>query len=271
MKHRPSTPGRGGWRQPRRVFLCSTSDPFHEKVPDKWRDRIFATMALCPQHTFMVLTKRPERMFNWFMIQSLVGSSEQLLDATKGRWPLPNVWLGVSVEDQANADHRIPYLLRAPAARRFVSYEPALGPVNLHRISPPNDFGYASPWMDALRGELVGDDGVVEGAGGRRLDWIIAGGESGPRARPAHPAWFRQVRDDARAAGVPFFFKQWGIWHPCEMRDGVCYPMPGHGRFHSWRAPIYDPDAAAGWNWRRLGKRRAGRTLDGRTWDEIPE
>lgn len=214
------------WRLPRCIFVNSTSDLFHERLPDEAIDRVIAVMALCPQHRFLVLTKRPERMRQYMTTEVrgqwsgkayvVEGGEGQLRPMTDVRfrmmsvlcdmlsrapsqainrasewqdahypggdglvrkWPLPNVWLGASVEDQPMADERIPHLLATPAAVRFVSYEPALGPVDFQ-----------------LGGERAG-----------RLDWVIAGGESGPGARPAHPDWFRSVRDQCAAAGVAFF------------------------------------------------------------------
>jgi len=144
-------------------------------------------------------------------------------------WPLPNVWLGVSVEDQRRADERIPHLLSTPAAVRFLSIEPLLGPVNLTRIELG---GGRRPTWNALSGArgFYGENTVRIDHGDPGLDWVIVGGESGPGARPMHPDWARSVRDQCVAAGVPFFFKQWG---------GV-------------------------------RKKETGRVLDGRTWEEMP-
>lgn len=162
--------------RPSRIFVNSMSDLFHEKVPDEFIDKVFAVMAMAKQHTFQVLTKRPERM-RAFLRNPYWGRSAAL----------PNVWLGVSVEDQPTADKRIPILLQTPAAIRFVSYEPAIGPVDFEQYT-----GYRR--MRDFK----------------ELDWVIAGGESGPHARPSHPDWFRSVRDQCQAAGIPFLFKQWG-------------------------------------------------------------
>ena len=167
------------WQKPRRVFVDSMSDLFHESLPDDVLDRVFEIMARCPQHTFQILTKRPENMLRWLEAPSRLAWPPD-------EWPLPNVWLGVSVEDQATADERIPLLLEVPAAKRFVSYEPALGPVDLSRFMWPSR-AFA-------------------------LDWIIVGGESGPRARPFALEWARAVRDQCREAGVAFFLKQMGRW-----------------------------------------------------------
>lgn len=171
------------WKSPRTVFVNSMSDLFHEAVPNAFIDRAFAVMALCPQHTFIVLTKRPERMREY---------SVRL-------WP--NVWLGVSVEDQRTADQRIPLLLDTPAAVRVVSAEPLLGPVDLNRDTN----GYE--W---LRGLLMTLGGAARHVWLPPLDWLIVGGESGPQARPCDVAWVRSLVRQTKAAGVPVFVKQLG-------------------------------------------------------------
>jgi protein gp37 len=180
------------WRQPRRIFVCSLSDLFNHDNPDNNIDRVFATAALCPQHTFMVLTKSPHRMMQYwsdlrrrlnliFGIAANIDCSE--VDRTWASMmshprPLPNVWLGVSVEQQATAEIRITNLLRTPAVVRFVSAEPLLGPLDLRR------------WL------------------GNGIDWIITGGESGSGARPMHPDWARSLVQQCKASGVPIFVKQ---------------------------------------------------------------
>lgn len=194
------------WREPRRIFVNSMSDLFHEALPDEAIDRVFAVMALCPQHTFQVLTKRPERMLAWASREFLGGDIRIQINEMEDRrehypgfcelgrrrieefWPLPNIWLGASVENRATADARIPLLLRTPAAKRFVSYEPALGPVT-----------FRPEW---LRGRPLSD--------GARLDQIIVGGESGPSARPLNLRWVRFVIRQCRDAGVACFVKQLG-------------------------------------------------------------
>jgi len=217
------------WRRPRHAIL--QFDPFHESVPDEWIDKIFAVMALAPQHTFQVLTKRAKRMRDYIgtragdwnivlpdafrpgalpisrhaVIAHLGDTTEEhrkLYDAKPTRWPLPNVWLGVTAEDQPRADERIPDLLATPAAVRFVSVEPMLGQI---------DF---SKWF------FVGAEGGIEYAYSRSqlLDWIICGGESGPGARPMNLEWFRGLFAQCQAAGVPFFGKQLG--HTCIMPRG---------------------------------------------------
>ncbi len=279
------------WRRPRRIFVNSTSDLFHESVPDDWIDRIFAVMALCPQHTFQVLTKRPE-----WMRQYMRDARERVMDivcdracdedwpvllvfppnhippdSMSGRrvditaWPLPNVWLGTSAEDQATADARIPDLLATPAAVRFLSAEPLLGPLDLERAWHGDsalegecwgecawcDLGY--PPMHNCQKGRQSSAALSKGRDG--LDWVITGGESGPGARPMHPDWARSLRDQCVAAGVPFFFKQWGEWEADEVgpedKRSIRHP-PGSVIF------------------RRVGKKAAGRKLGGRTWDEMP-
>lgn len=234
------------WAQPRRVFVNSMSDLFHEGVPDEFLDQVFGTMALATAHTFQVLTKRPERMLSYiqrlgkrleaeFPYLQAVGRPDGVGHrvvvrwgdgsalANELSWPLTNVWLGVSVEDQAAADERIPLLLETPAAVRFLSCEPLLGPIRLENV-------------------LCGCDGadpvVCPRCGGRGLldtlrmgvSWVIVGGESGPHHRPMDPGWARSLRDQCQERGAAFLFKQWGG------------PTPKAG----------------------------GRELDGRTWDEFP-
>lgn len=231
------------WRKPRRVFVCSMGDLFHNDVPLWHIDRIFQMMSECQKHTFMVLTKRPHKM-QWVLEETEHGRR------IKARWALPNVGLGVSVEDQPTADLRIPILLDTPAAWRFVSYEPALGPV---------DF---SQWVFSAEVIRRYDEVIARfvmkfpppGPIGRpvRLDWVIAGGETGPGARPAHPDWFRSVRDQCQAAGVPFFFKQWG--------DATKF----------YGQPNVDTGMIPYWEGRDATTRNR-RLLDGRRWDEFPE
>ena len=190
------------WRKPRVVFVNSMSDLFHSDVNDDFIGSVVSVMARTPQHTYQVLTKRAMRMLNW--VQNYGGA-----------WPLPNVWLGVSVEDQRRADERIPLLLQTPAAVRFVSAEPLLGAVDLRRLVqiPDTRSGLIRPVdpiveRDSLRGEETTQGGVAYETPG--LDWLIAGGESGPGARPCALDWLRSLRDQCAAADVPFFLKQLG-------------------------------------------------------------
>jgi len=269
------------WKKPRRVFVNSMSDLFHEAVPTEFVDRVFAVMADAPQHTFQVLTKRPERLREYLSPDNPRYTARRVFDLTKGTagkfdcdpyWPLENVWLGVSVEDQTTADERIPLLLDTPAAVRFISYEPALGPVRFDEIQhAPGEFFNALDLEEWSNSRDAPEVLCMPGAGAL-IDWIIAGGESGPGARPAHPDWFRSVRDQCEHAGVPFLFKQWGDWTPGEN-------VPGEGRYPVMAWSGDEPfiatgdwvdDADAGPCVYRVGKRAAGRLLDGRLWDEYP-
>lgn len=251
------------WRRPRKIFVCSMGDLFHEDVPVEWIDKVIDVIARCEQHRFMLLTKRPERMKDYFL--GLRDDPEQAMRFRSGRTelhkyalalrkgePLRNVWLGVTAENQQRADERIPMLLQIPAAKLFVSVEPMLGPVDLYQwlggdreIDPPHKYN-----------------------GG--LDWVICGGETGPEARPMHREWVRSLRDQCVAAQVPFFFKSWGEWKfICEViipeYDKADYP-------EYWRRPGEKPMFAFpdGTTLERLGRRQTGRELDGRTWDEEP-
>ena len=201
------------WKKPCRVFVNSMSDLFHEDVPFESIDRVFAVMRLCPQHTFQVLTKRAHRMAQYFgendglttplriehQAQLMEGKSD---DGTWAQglipWPIPNVWLGVSVENQEQADKRIPWLLKVPAAVRFLSVEPMLGPIEL------------SEWMCTVRVEHNGDGDTQEVACKPDIHWVIVGGESGTDARPCSLDWVRPLKQQCHAVGVPFFFKQAG-------------------------------------------------------------
>jgi len=256
------------WSRPRRIFVCAHGDLFHENVPDEWIRKVFDIMSFAPRHTFQVLTKRAKRM------EQLVPMLAPRYTARNGTgWPLANVWLGVSVEDQGAANERIPYLLRTPAAVRFLSCEPLLNHVDLtaiddgcaHREVPREDWGDMddddSPpglWWNALTGERTIMHGGADGLWSRTdtsIDWVIAGGESGPRARPMHPDWARSLRDQCADAGVPFLFKQWGEFVSVS-------EVEGPGRHHQF---------ADGATVRRIGKKLAGRTLDGVEHNAMPE
>lgn len=275
-------------RKPTTYFANSMGDLFHEAVPDEWIDRVFAVMVLSPQHTFQVLTKRSARMREYMRPRGTCipiewrQEAERLSGEDPGamRHPLPNVWLGVSTEDQERADERVPDLLASPAAIRFVSAEPLLGPVDLR------------PWLlayqclDCFGGRTrvtgVFYDEPCPACGGSgcetpRLDWVIVGGESGPDARPMHPDWARALRDQCVGAGVPFFFKQWGDYRPGSdfQFDAKTICLDRAGRVVPARACMKDfpPGATGGDAWsfmRRVGKTRAGRLLDGVMHDALP-
>jgi protein gp37 len=182
------------WRRSQRVFVNSMSDLFHSDVPMEFILRVWKTMAESPRHTYQILTKRPDHMAHLLTHWMRPALSISLVRHT---WPFPNVWLGVSVEDQANADYRIPLLLRTPAAVRFVSCEPLLGPVDLARAA----WGAGEP-PPPLSVQAAQCDSALDG-----LDWVIVGGESGPGARPCNVGWVRSIVRQCRDAGVPVFVK----------------------------------------------------------------
>lgn len=186
------------WRKPRRIFVCSMSDLFHEAFTEEQIDAVFNVFAAAPQHTYMVLTKRPERA------KEFVGVVH------------PNLWLGVTVEDQQRADERIPILLDTPAAVRFVSVEPMLGEVDLSRY-------LGVEWMDALDGYGHEMFAALNGQVGKLVNWVIVGGETGPGARPMQPEWALDLYRQCKAAGVPFFFKK-AKWAP---NDGAYLTVDG--------------------------------------------
>jgi protein gp37 len=204
------------WRTPKKIFVENQSDLFGEWVPFEMIDRVFAVMALCPQHTFQVLTKRPERMREYMLNtdrDSPVGRMESYArslgmpwkDIPSPDWPLKNVWLGVSCENQQTADERIPLLLETPAAVRFVSYEPAIGPVDFQRTLWNHVTEHA-----ALRFAKEVDGKTVSLKPIFGLDWVIVGGESGAKARPFEVDWARRVVGQCKAANVACFVKQMG-------------------------------------------------------------
>lgn len=185
------------WRKPARVFVDSMSDLFHDDVPEDFLVGVFTTMRRAPQHQFQILTKRPRRMANLLAddeFASMVGGWDLHME-----WPLPNVWLGTSVEDQKRADLRIPLLLETPAAVRFLSCEPLLGPITFRWAEWDGNYG---PGWRERGGSAYHLDGL------KGIHWVIAGGESGPDYRPLDLEWARTIRDECVEAGVPFFYKQ---------------------------------------------------------------
>lgn len=242
------------WKRSRRIFVNSMSDLFHADVPDEFIAKVFVIMALAREHTFQVLTKRPARM------RALLSSGERWRELLREadswscfldlplpvqrflavrRWiygtgvytdpvaALPNVWLGVSVENQQWADIRIPVLLDTPARTRWLSCEPLLGPLDLSGWLGTER---ACPGVEMPPGSVPPRGHTFDCCSPGLIDWVVAGGESGPGARTMRPAWARSLRDQCRVAGVPFLFKQWG-----------------------------GPN-----------KKATGRVLDGRAWDQYP-
>jgi len=255
------------WKRPRRIFVCAHGDLFHELVPDVWIDRVFSIIAQCPQHEFQILTKRSERMRRYMdklvdeclrwkrfgdAYASFVGN--EAYDVGECVWPLPNVWLGVSIEDRARMEERAADLKASPAAVRWWSAEPLV-----------DDLGEIDP-------ELL-------------PDWVVCGGESGRDARPMHPDWARSLRDQCEAAEVPYFFKQWGSWLPWSAEQPPYWEAQngeeadGHTLFPD------DIDHDAAWDdglwaigecsehfaFQNVGQKRAGRLLDGKEHNAMPD
>jgi protein gp37 len=253
-----------GCRQ--RVFCASLADVFDNAVPAEWHSDLFALIHATPNLDWLLLTKRIGNWKCW--LERIAGEAghrgetelrwsdvwAMAFDWLKGR-PPSNVWLGATICNQEEADRDIPKLLAVPAAKRFLSVEPMLGPITVFSLNGPIDVPYGDP---------------------SPLDWVICGGESGRRARPMHPNWARSLRDQCNAAAVPFFFKQWGEFSYGYDRDRDDPDMRncseqsrkpgrwinlvgGHG-FHGERVHYAD----------RVGKKAAGRLLDGREWNEVP-
>jgi protein gp37 len=230
------------------------SDLFHDAVPDAFIAHVWAVMAAAEQHTFQVLTKRHGRMRSllrtvdfWRTVSYRL--EDMGLDGVDSIDPPSNVWLGVSVENQQWADIRIPALLDTPAAVRFLSCEPLLGPVDLD----------TQPWRP------IGRDLP-------RIDWVIVGGESGREARPMHSDWARSLRDQCTAAGVAFHFKQFGDRSLWVDRHGDVWEFGADGLMHTAEtAPFPREHVERKWGpLKSLSKKAAGRVLDGRTWDQYP-
>ncbi len=348
------------WKKPRKVFVNSMADLFHDDVPDEYIARIFAVMAATPEHTYQILTKRHARMRSMLnrgepgtagFFDDVETAMADYTHADPVSWPLPNVWLGVSVEDQQWANIRIPALLDTPAAVRWISAEPLLGPIDLNQWIPPlspmdpasapktwaewtwpawvptgirepvekfwmerwgrgphawmrnmheqgapafgatvtldDGFGpnaskitgrYVHAWNNI--GRIVHDDGTFSYTSfgprsvreNQSLNWVVVGGESGPGARPMHPAWARSIRDQCLAASVPFLFKQRGQWTWSDPGPGCSEPTTYVSR-ESGEVTDEERALADGGDWQgvwKVGKGRAGRTLDGELWDQYP-
>jgi protein gp37 len=225
----------------RRVFCASLADVFDNEVDPAWQSDLFDLIRATPNLDWLLLTKR-------------IGNAVKLLGPSIAEFP--NVWLGATIVNQEEADRDIPKLLTVPARVRFLSCEPLLGPINLWPVAFNPCPNSADVGMDPTTGSFecckACDYGGVSDEAA--IDWIIAGGESGPKARPMHRDWARSLRDQCVAAGVPFHFKQWGEHAPNWLTDDAgAHEMPGT----MWM------DC--------MGKKAAGRMLDGRTWDEFPQ
>lgn len=237
-----------------RVFCASLADVFDNEVPVEWRVDLFRLIQQTPHLDWPLLTKRIGNVWRMMLeVSQRCGGGEQ---------PMPNVWIGATICNQAEANRDIPKLLAVPAAKRFLSIEPLLGPVDLAKACAH------ARWTDA--------DGIECVAMPRHLDWVIVGGESGHGARPMHPDWARSLRDQCQAAGVPFLFKQHGEWLATEFCDDDMAMIPSRrtvyvrkdGSFHDGGAGVdfFGGDEETAW----VGKKAAGRLLDGREWNEVP-
>lgn len=257
-----------------RVFCASLADVFEDK-PDQpelyeWRQELFGLIGDTPYLDWLLLTKRPENVERMIAC-ALHGTRLSLED------DFPNVWIGTSVENQEQADKRIPELLQIPARVRFLSMEPLLGAVDLtcfmnDTLDPEQSYGYVN--------SLIGFTFDTEGFGNRlsmgAVDWVIVGGESGSNARPMRPDWVCSIRDQCVETGVPFLFKQWGEWIPYDAKDHEDWALT-HDDISQWR--WLTVDGREGPVWRKdiittmikIGKKKAGRLLDGRSWDQFPE
>ena len=246
-----------GRKKPTTYFVCSMSDLFHEDVPFEYIDKIWVIMALTPHHTYQVLTKRPKRMAEYFerhFTRHKIGALAVKYtknfhpdghgcdsDICNGMFPLKNVWLGVTAENQDQAQKRIPILLEIPASKRFISVEPMLDKINLKHLGflkgqAPKD---RLCLCDGLEGTVY-DFGSTNTVEINKLDWVICGGESGQRARPLNPEWVKDLQEQCAATNTPFFFKQWGEF---TWKDGEMF---------------------------RVGKKEAGYLINGKEYREMP-
>jgi protein gp37 len=238
------------WVKPRQIFVGSMGDLFYERVSDDLIDQVFGVIAACSvqedrNHRFLILTKRPERLRQYLVTENIEKwidyASSFMLDGkffldrvSRVSWPFENLWIGTSAENQEQFDKRIPEILKTPAIKRFVSIEPMLGPIGLSYL----------------------------------VDWVICGGESGPRGRPLHPDWVRRLRDQCAALDIPFMFKQWGMWKPVDWYEEATHAIRTDGYVTKFgNEPLSISRAkkpTAGWQGiAKLGKTKAGRELDG--------
>lgn len=281
------------WRKPTKIFPCSMTDLFGDWVPDEWLDKIYAVMALCPQHTWIVLTKRPRRMrdylatalddggaFDRIILQMMAHvdagyptvneTCERFgIPWTKARsahdwWPLNNVWQMVSCSEQKDADEFVPLLLDTPAAVRGVSLEPLLGPIDLTALALPRwrkeeaaDANMPRVRIDALRGYVAGPDERLSA----KLDWAITGGESGPNGRCMHLDWEQSLREQCERANVPYFRKQWGAWawapEDLNYEQALAWGRAKFGQRVSYK------HHSSGHTSFRVGKKKSGALRDG--------
>ena len=229
-----------GRTKPSGIAVGLMGDLFHRDIRDDQILRVWQMMCATPWHRYFVLTKRAQRMRSWLEMVDPCGVHVE--NDLPGRWPLPNVLVGVSIEDQPTADKRIPELLQTPAAVRFVSAEPLIAPVDLGEVVMPDGDGLG----DALFNHGEGPHGVG-------LDWVIAGGESGPHARPCAIEWLLRLRDQCKTAGAPYFLKQLGAMAVSEERacetDEEAKREFGYNSRCLWSAKLKDRDGANPEEW----------------------
>ncbi|MDR2220994.1 MAG: phage Gp37/Gp68 family protein [Methylobacillus sp.] len=264
----------------RRVFCGSLCDVFDNEVPPLWRQHLMSLVADTPNLDWLFLTKRIGNAQR--MLESASMHDSRLLTTNDQYRPLKNLWLGITVCNQEEADRDIPKLLAVPAAKRFLSVEPVLSAINLRHLNEDREINE----IDCLKPTLWGEE--IDGAWRdttdewedefldwyslsklpdpaapmhEKIDWVICGGESGPHARPMHPDWPRSLRDQCVAAGTPFFFKQWGEFLPSLPK---LWPHSVTGAHHVPTATVDGCEMV------RVGKKHAGRSLDGRKWNEVP-
>ena len=276
-----------------RVFCASLADVFDNEVPDEWRADLFDLIARTPNLDWLLVTKRignVERMVMDALRTMFVRTNQE-----PTTWPWANVWLGITVVNQDEVGRDIPKLIQTPAAVRFLSVEPLLGPVS---------FRWMAAWPENKANRALNPAGGTDHLDGlRRLNWVIVGGESGPKARPMHPQWVRDIRDQCEAAGVPMMLKQWGEWKPISQMDesehGGLYKscviakphenqsnlddiygrrctvpstvLHANGSTHDITEPMAFMQGTEAMQIFRIGKKTAGRLLDGVLHDGYPE
>jgi protein gp37 len=247
-------------------------DLFHDDVPEDFINKVFTVMLATKEHTYILLTKRPQRAYKYLtnpktphlIVESLdVDLMDRIAERYEehqpfGEFPLNNVWLGVAAENQQRADERIPVLLQTPASVHFISVEPMLGPINVF------------PYLEPKNIRKQHKDGSISLKLRPSVKWVIAGGETGPNARPVHPDWVRSLRNQCQTAGVPFFFKQWGEYIPPYDAGYRSKETDSYGKTFGYRW-VHSSVEVDGLHMVKVGRKAAGRLLDGQEWNEMPE
>lgn len=240
------------WRTARMVFMNSVSDVFHEEIENRIIDLALGIVAMYPRHIFLALTKRTQRMADYFADPTV---RVRIQDAMRRRgclaelrWPIPNLWLGTSVENQHFANERIPLMRDLPTPVRFLSVEPLIGPI---------DFDGLLDRHDSQGRNVTGLNGLHQENDTTNIDWMIIGGESGPKARPMHPLWLTNAVEAAESIGIPVFFKQWGHYRPYNDLDDDANPKVISVRFNR----IWQPGDPPNWLMTPVGKGAAGHSL----------